>query len=65
LISILKSFRKKSYPIIVTLTSTLNDRHQIKDTSFRKLKEGMKNTSLKIKQVLPEWSIESKIRIEA
>ena len=56
--SILKSFRRKSYPIIVTFIFSLKDGNPAKDSAQKKLEKGMKNTSLKINQILPNWSIE-------
>ncbi len=54
----LKKFRKKSYPIVATILFSIDNGKQIKDNGFKKLEKGMKNTGLKLKQILPKWSIE-------
>ena len=58
--SVLKSFRKKIYPIITTLLFALPDGNVSKDNGFEKLELGTKNSTLKMKQILPQWTIEQK-----
>ena len=57
--TILKNFRRKSYPIVVTFLFALTDGNPIKVDGFVNLEIGMKNTKISINQVLPKWSIES------
>ncbi|WP_416866766.1 MAG: hypothetical protein ACMVP2_03715 [Imperialibacter sp.] len=55
---ILKDFRKKAYPIIVTFIFSLPDSSPIKSKSLDKLEEGLKNSKLRLNQIVPKWSIE-------
>ena len=57
--TILKNFRKKSYPIVVTFLFSLKDGNPTKVEGFTKLEIGMKNTKISIYQVLQKWSLES------
>lgn len=56
--SILKKFRKRSYPIIVTFILSLPDNNVTKDNGSKKLEIGLGNSKLKMKQILPTWTIE-------
>lgn len=55
---ILKNFRKNAYPIIVTFIFSLPDLSPIKSKSFDKLEQGLKNSKLRLNQIIPKWSIE-------
>ncbi len=56
--TILKKFRRNSYPIIATLLLSLPDTSIVRDNCAKKLETGLKNSKLTIKQILPTWSIE-------
>jgi hypothetical protein len=56
---IMKRYRTKIYPIITTLLFSLPDGNPIKNDALEKLEIGCKNSKLTIKQILPNWAIES------
>jgi hypothetical protein len=56
----LLKLRLKTYPIIITLIQQLPEKDLIKKETMNRLEEGCKNSKIKIKQILPEWSIEKK-----
>lgn len=55
---VLKTLRTNCYKIIIVLTQTLPDGDLIKEDVFKKLDEGLKNSNIKWKKVIPEWVIE-------
>jgi len=55
---ILKDFRKKTYPIILTMISSLPDTSITQTNAQTKFDDGLRNTGLSFKSVLPTWSIE-------
>jgi len=54
----LRKLRVKTYPIIITLVQQLPENDLIKQESMQRLEKGCENSRIKIKQILPEWSIE-------
>ncbi|MFA0964330.1 hypothetical protein AB9P05_21170 [Roseivirga sp. BDSF3-8] len=56
---VLKKFRKNSYPIIITLIFSLKDGNTNKSESLKKLEVGLKNSNLKMQQVIPKWNVSS------
>ncbi len=55
---VLKTLRTNCYKIIIVLTQTLPDGDLIKEDAFKKLDEGLKNSNINWKKVVPEWVIE-------
>lgn len=55
----LQKFRKQIYPIITTLLFSLPDGNILKNVISNKLEFGCENSGLKIKQILPTWTIEN------
>lgn len=54
---VLRKFRKSAYPVVITFIYSLPGNNQIRQDALKKLEDGTKNTNLKIKQILPDWSV--------
>lgn len=54
----LKKFRKKVYKILLMLIQLLPENNVTKNLAFQKIEIGCENSKLKIKDILPDWSIE-------
>lgn len=54
----LNLFRKKAFPIIITLLDILPENNLIKKECFEKLEQGCNHSKIKISQIMPEWRLE-------
>lgn len=56
---IITNFRRKTYFIVITMIYSLPDGSIIKINSIIKLEDGLRNSKLLLKEVIPKWSIET------